>query len=156
MDLLQELYIIEQIKTVKSRYFRAVDLKDRDILLSVVADQITLDFSEAMHDPATGYKPPVHIPAATLPREKAVNIILGGLKDLITVHQGLCPEITVIDEHNATAVWSMHDKVFFKEPTGYRQIVEGYGYYYDSYQYENNSWKLSSTRVTRLWANITR
>lgn len=156
MDITQQLYIIEQIKQVKSRYFRAIDQKDPELLKSVLSEEVTLDYSESMHDPATGYKPKVPIPAATLPTEKAVKVILSALSNNITVHQGTCPDITVIDEHNATAIWSMQDKVFYKEDEGkYRQIVAGFGYYYDSYKYENGSWKITSTRSTRLWADIT-
>lgn len=155
MDLVQQLHIIEQIKTVKARYFRGLDLKDRDILLTVFTDQVTFDFSEAMHDPITGYKPSEPGQSVTFAKEVAVNAILTTMKDVLSVHQGSCPEIEIIDEYNVTAIWPMHDKVFYKEPTEYKE-TEGYGYYYDSYKYENNNWKISSTRLSRLWVNISR
>lgn len=154
MDITQQLYIIEQIKQVKSRYCRGVDTKDIDILTSAVAEQLTQDFTEAMHDPASGYKPNIQIPPSTLPRDKAVRNIMYGLKNIITVHQVLCPDIKVIDENNAIGVWSMSDNVFLKEGTGYAPLMSGYGYYHDTYVREDDGWKIASTRVTRLYVNI--
>ena len=44
MDKLQKLIDIEEIKNLKHRYFRAIDMADFDLLDNVFADNITIDY----------------------------------------------------------------------------------------------------------------
>ena len=43
MDKLQMLLDIEEIKNLKHRYFRAIDMADFDLLDGVFAENITID-----------------------------------------------------------------------------------------------------------------
>ena len=44
MDKLQMLLDIEEIKNLKHRYFRAIDMADFDLLDGVFAENITIDY----------------------------------------------------------------------------------------------------------------
>ncbi len=44
MDKLQKLLDIEDIKNLKHRYFRAIDMADFDLLNNIFTDDITVDY----------------------------------------------------------------------------------------------------------------
>ncbi len=44
MDQLQKLLDIEEIKNLKHRYFRAIDMADFDLLDSIFTEDITVDY----------------------------------------------------------------------------------------------------------------
>jgi hypothetical protein len=44
MDKLQKLLDIEDIKNLKHRYFRAIDMADFDLLDNIFTDDITVDY----------------------------------------------------------------------------------------------------------------
>jgi hypothetical protein len=44
MDQLQKLLDIEEIKNLKHRYFRAIDMADFDLLDNIFTDDVTVDY----------------------------------------------------------------------------------------------------------------
>jgi len=55
------------------------------------------------------------------------------------------PEIELLGEARARAVWAMEDIV----DDGH-QIVHGYGHYHDTYRKVGGDWKIDSVRLTRI------
>jgi len=69
---------------------------------------------------------------------------LGGV---VTVHHGHMPEITITTETTATGIWSMEDKLIWRD--GSR--LHGYGHYHETYRKEaDGEWRIATLDLTRL------
>jgi ketosteroid isomerase-like protein len=129
---LQLLVDIEAIKSLKARYFRAMDGKDWDELSNCFTDDLVADFREAPGMLAEG-------------RENYMSQLTEILKEASTIHHGHMPEIEVIDKNNATGIWAMEDIV--KMPG---LSMQGWGHYHETYRRELGVWKIARIRLTRL------
>jgi hypothetical protein len=68
----------------------------------------------------------------------------------VTVHHGFTPELELLGDGGARAVWPMEDYVELPPVDGARLGLRGYGYYEDEYRRGADGWRISSTRLTRL------
>jgi hypothetical protein len=124
---------IEEIKQLKARYFRGLDLKD----WALWADVFTPD----AHIEADGY--PFDGPEALIAAMK------GFLDGVRTVHHGFMPEITITGPDEATGVWAMRDYLLYPgdgPPVGFF----GYGHYHESYARQSNGWRIRTLVLTRI------
>ncbi len=129
---LQLLVDIEAIKSLKARYFRAMDSKDWDALSNCFTDDLVADFREAPGMLAEG-------------RENYMVQLTEILREASTIHHGHMPEIDVIDKDNATGIWAMDDIV--KLPG---LSIQGWGHYHETYRRELGVWKIARIKLTRL------
>lgn len=129
---LQLLVDIEAIKSLKARYFRAMDCKDWDELSNCFTEDLVADFREAPGMLAQG-------------RENYMSQLTEILKEASTIHHGHMPEIEVIDKNNATGIWAMEDIV--KMPG---ISMQGWGHYHETYRRELGVWKIARIKLTRL------
>jgi SnoaL-like domain len=125
---------IVEIKQVKSRYFQAIDTKNWDLLEEQLTDDVLVD--------TTGSGGPVTKGSAVF-----VNFLRVTLGLATTVHHGHLPEIEVTSPTTANGVWAMQDLLIF--PAGARVI--GFGHYHETYEFENDRWRISSTKLTRVY-----
>lgn len=150
MDALQRLLAIEEIKTVKARYFRALDQKDEALMREVFADDVELDYRGATTDPATGYNfagdatDVVHRGG-----DHSARLVVAAMAGIVSVHHASTPEIEILDEKNARAIWPMADRLTFGENSPIREMI-GYGYYHETYVHERGKWRIRTLRLTRL------
>jgi hypothetical protein len=138
MDLLDRLHAIEEIRRLKSRYFRFMDTKQWDLLPGLFApDMQVLTPAGAVYlDSGPAF-------AASLKHS---------LEHSVSVHQGFMGEIEIIDEQNATAIWAMQDVIEWedKHPVqGWKSIV-GRGHYHETYRKIDGSWVIATLTLTRL------
>jgi len=127
------LWEIEQIKQLKARYFRFVDTRDWDGVISLFSPDCDLHstlFPEARH-----------------PKDffaKVASMITPGT----SVHHGHMPEITLTSWESATGIWAMYDYVQTDDGSvGYH----GYGHYHESYvKVPDRGWLISSLDLRRL------
>lgn len=154
MDALCQMIDIEAIKNLKARYFRGVDMRLEDVLYDVFADDVRLDYSTACIDPVTGVN---HIPGAgsTTGAAVGVNMIIETQRGMVSVHHASVPEIQILDENNAEAIWPMVDRLLFPSGHAIKELI-GYGYYRDTYRKIGGEWKIQSLRVDRLRVDIVR
>ena len=93
---------IEAIKQVKARYFRLMDTKDWDGLATVFADDVHIDMTGeggGVTESVDEYMP-------------FIRQVIG---DVITVHQGHMPEITLTSPTTATGIWALEDRLWWPE-----------------------------------------
>jgi len=145
MKLTPELLVeIEQIKQLKYRYLRAVDLKQWDLLASTLAEDATSSYSDGKHS-YTG-------------REEVLKFLTDALQGdgVVTKHQCHHPEITFQSEVEATGVWYLTDTVINQgDPNGNPPItLQGTGFYEDSYRKENGQWVIAHTGYSRVFEEI--
>ena len=73
------------------------------------------------------------------------------LADVVTVHHGHMPEITITSPSTASAVWALQDMLIW--PDGSR--MHGYGHYHDTYEKIDGTWLIRSSTLSRLHTEFT-
>jgi hypothetical protein len=132
-DPVQRLLDIEDIKQLKARYFRTLDMKLWDELGEVFTEDAVADYS--------GPGPHLEGRAAIL---EFIRKMVGPLR---TAHHGHMPEIEVAGD-SARGVWAMVDIVEGKEVGG--PVMRGYGHYHETYAKAGGRWRIKTLRLTRL------
>jgi SnoaL-like domain len=139
MDDTAKLLAIEQIKTVKARYFRFVDIKNWTGLRSLFCDNATLHYTDSDQGP--------------MPLDAAMKFVVSALDDAISIHHGHMPEIDIQGPSRAAAVFAMEDQVYWPEnstnPFGILKM-HGAGHYHDTFERQNGEWRIASLKLTRL------
>lgn len=152
MDDTARLLAIEEIKTLKARYFRYVDEKNWDGLVGLFAPDAVFDHSKggSIHNPWTGeWEPPLpKEPILSVGREAILTRIRAVVENLRTTHQGFMPEIDIIDTKTARGVWAMSDQLYDRSG---RLILSGHGYYNETYERRTEGWVIKTIALSRLW-----
>ncbi len=134
----QVLVDIEQIKQLKARYFRLLDTKDWD------------GFAELFTDDCE-HLLPTEDPRAPVPNAAYLADIRLTLAGAVTVHHGVCPEITILGPRDAEGVWAMFDDVELTQPPHGPARLQGYGHYRETYRKgDDGRWRISSKQNVRL------
>ncbi|MDX6741378.1 nuclear transport factor 2 family protein [Actinocorallia sp. A-T 12471] len=137
-DTLARLAAVEDIKRLKYRYLRTLDLKRWDEFAETLAPDATADYGS--HAGGT--------PLRFAGRDAIVGYLSGALgPDITTVHVCHHPEITV-DGDTAQATWCLEDTVL---ATPFRTLIRGAAYYTDTYRRDAAAWRISHTSYTRLY-----
>ncbi|MEU5407252.1 nuclear transport factor 2 family protein [Nocardia asteroides] len=138
-----DLVAIEEIKRLKHRYFRTLDLKLWDEFADCLAEDISARYGTQAMD-----KPLHYDNRADVVAFMEQNLGSG----IVTVHIANHPEIEV-DGETATGSWAFEDTVLV--PAAQLQIRGG-GYYSDTYRRDADGvWRISSTRYERIYEAVT-
>ena len=134
-----DLAALEDIRRVKYRYLRCVDLKLWDEIAEVFTPDATADYgTRALGEPVrlTG-------------RDEIVAFLRAKLgPGMITVHSAGQPEIS-IDGDQASGTWSFEDTVI---ATKHRVVIKGAAFYQDRYQRgEDGRWRIAHTGYVRTY-----
>jgi hypothetical protein len=139
MNDLDRLIAIEAIKNLKARYFRYVDTNaDMELRASLFAPDATIYFPEFHPKPMS--------------RAEIGKWALETLAGATTVHHGFLPEIEILSETTAKAIWPMEDRVHWTGPRRPDQMtsMHGFGHYHETYEKIGGEWKIKTLTVTRL------
>ena len=134
-----DLAALEEIRRVKYRYLRCVDLKLWDEIGEVFTDDATCDYgTRALGEPIQ-----------LRGREEIVAFLRKSLgPGIITVHFASQPEIDV-DATTARGTWSFEDTVIATE---YRVLIKGAAFYEDRYARGGDGrWRISHTGYVRTY-----
>jgi hypothetical protein len=134
-----DLAALEEIRRLKDRYLRCVDLKRWDDIGDVFTADATVDYgTRALGEPIQ-----------LRGREEIVAFLRKSLgPGIITVHFASQPEIDV-DGASATGTWSFEDTVIATE---YRVVIKGAAFYEDRYaRGEDGRWRISHTGYVRTY-----
>lgn len=123
---------IEAIKSLKARYFRAMDCKQWDALAQCFTADLEADFRDAPGMLSHG-------------RDTYISELEPILRDATTIHHGHMPEITRVSDHEATGIWAMDDLVILPQMT-----LQGWGHYHERYRREAGEWRIAYIKLTRL------
>ncbi len=131
---LSQLADLEAIKQLKARYFRTMDTKDWDGFGDVFSEDCILQNGPVDQPPVIG-------------RAAIVEYVSFHIQHMVTVHHGHMPEIELSGDGTASGIWSMFDQL--RTPDAW---MDGFGHYHEEYRRcEDGRWRITSTRLTRLW-----
>ena len=138
-----DLVAIEEIKRLKHRYFRTLDLKKWDEFGDCLTEDVSARYGTQAMDK------PLHFDnRADVVAFMSEN--LGG--GVITVHIANHAEIDV-EGDVATASWVFEDTVLVPD---FQMQISGAGYYLDSYRKDpDGAWRISATQYERIYEATT-
>lgn len=139
MDMLQ-LQDLEDIRQLKSRYFRLMDTQQWDAWVTCFTADITARYEGAPR-PRDGMATDITCTG----RDALLDGVRGLLTGAVTMHQGFMPEIMLTSATTAKAIWAMFDYV--RLPTC---AFKGWGHYHEEYVKESGVWKIKKIHLTRL------
>jgi|ERR1700722_3417124 len=152
LNTLDRLVAVEEIKQLKARYFRALDTKDWADLGSVFAPDAVFDlrFVNSVKHPITGdWIPAIGGEEAVFTGNgPIVAMIRSAIEGLYTIHHGHMPEIEILSESTARAVWPMEDVL--RHASG-QLLLTGSGHYHETYAKSGAAWQIKTSRLTRLF-----
>jgi hypothetical protein len=137
-----DLAALEEIRRLKYRYFRTLDLKEWDA------------FADTLTDDAMGrYGTRVYGEKLTLDgREAIVGFMREQLtSSVITMHVAQHPELDVDGDH-AEGSWGFEDTVIVPD---FKVLIRGAGYYRDRYRRESDGvWRIAGTSYDRIFESM--
>jgi ketosteroid isomerase-like protein len=128
---------VEAIKQLKARYFRTMDTKDWDGMRRVFTDDVTVDTSSSGGGVVHG-------------ADAFIAFLRDIIADVVTVHHGHMPEISLTSATTATGIWAMEDML--RWPNGME--LHGYGHYRETYEKTGDEWRIKTTTLTRLRVDV--
>ena len=138
-----DLASVEEIKRLKHRYFRTLDLKDWDTFGDCLATDVRASYgTQAMGEPLKYDN-----------RESVVEFMSKNLgPSVITMHVANHPEIEV-DGDSASGSWAFEDTVIVPD---FKVLIRGAGYYRDTYRRDaDGAWRIASTEYERIYEAMT-
>jgi hypothetical protein len=139
MDTIDKLFAMEEIKTLKARYFRYLDTKDWKGFEDLFTADAVFDISDDV--------PGCIVVGATM----IANTASGPLTGSVTVHHGHCPEIEITSDTSAAGVWAMEDNIVWGAgSTVPIKTLHGYGHYVETYERRDGRWYIKTLKLRRL------
>jgi len=138
----EELNALEDLRQLKYRYFRTLDLKQWDEFADTLAEDIVAEYgTHAMGEPLVFDG-----------RDALAGFMRQTLSPAITsVHFAHHPEITVTGS-TADGSWAFEDTVIVLEA---RRVIRGAGYYRDRYRRDDDGrWRISGTTYERIYESV--
>jgi len=145
MYTLEELSAIEEIKQLKSRYFRLMDTKQWEAWRDIFTDDM-VQITDVTVPDASGEvvsNPPIN------GGDDMVANVSKLLQNFHTMHHGHMFEITIDSATSAKGIWAMEDIV--ETPNG---KLHGFGHYHENYTKVDGEWRISFSHLTRLRVDI--
>ena len=138
-----DLEAIEEIRQLKYRYFRTLDLKLWDEFGDCLAEDVVARYGTQAMDK------PLHYDN----RKDVVEFMSGNLgPGIVTIHIASHPEISV-DGDTATGSWGFEDTVIVPD---FKVIIRGGGYYVDEYRKDaDGKWRIAATKYERIYEAMT-
>lgn len=141
-DLVRELRALEDVKTLKARYFRYIDLKRWESL-------------RGLFTPGARFE---GLWAAGKDVDAFIGNISRNLEGVFTAHHGYTPELSFLATDRVRGVWAMSDRLeWAPDSRAYLGVsipkqrgIHGYGYYEEEYLLTPEGWKIDFLRLSRL------
>lgn len=148
MNDIEKLQAIEEIRSVKARYFRGVDTGDAELVRAILAADCVLDYRGCCTDPATGKD---FLPAMNVVLRGRASWSSSGLSaaGIVSAHHGHNCEITLTSDTTAGAIWSMTDRLFMPRGAPFATMT-GYGFYHETYEKSEGTWRIQTLRIQRI------
>jgi len=133
---LEQLSDLEQIRTLKHRYFRCIDTANLTELAELFTPDVTIDYRGG------------HYKVSLSGRENMLEFLASSFhSDALAMHHGHMPEINLIGPDSASGMWYLED-VFIS--TMDRTRVTGTAIYKDQYRRCADGWRIAHSEYDRI------
>ena len=140
MDKIQKLLDIEDIKNLKHRYFRAIDMADFELLDNVFAEDITIDYRGGTYRWESKGK------------QNIINSLIQAFHSkTAAMHTAHHPEIEILSETEAVGKWYLQD-IFYNFDLD--SVTQGTALYDDKYTKSGESWLIQHSEYDRIWEQV--
>jgi hypothetical protein len=134
---IQRLMDIEAIKQLKYAYFRCVDTANLEELVTLLHEDLTVHYVGGSYVwEVQGRQDFVH------------NIGAAFSKEAVGQHNAHHPEIQILSESEATALWYLEDNMWI---LNHNAKTYGTALYWDRYLKVNDLWVIKDTRYERVY-----
>src|SRR5262249_34946598 len=142
VDHAEALWDLEQIKRLKSRYYRLQDENRWDEWAALFSDDC--EVADPL-DADVWHRSGASIAARTAE--------LAG--DSVRNHRGTMPDLELLDERTARGTWALFCATGFGGSDGApAQRVDIFGYYHDEYEKGNDGeWRIRKMRYHNVWTS---
>lgn len=133
---LQQLSDLEDIRTVKHRYFRGIDTADQALLETLFTDDVSVEYRGG------GYK------VELVGKAKMIDFLMNSFNaTAVAMHHGHMPDISLIGDDTAEGIWYLEDIFISLER---RDVTTGTAIYRDRYRRVGDAWKIERTEYDRI------
>ena len=134
---IQRLMDIEAIKQLKYAYFRCVDTANLEELATLFHDDVTVNFVGGTYEWNIQGK-----------QDYVNNIGMAFSKEAVGQHNAHHPEIQMLSETEATALWYLEDNMWI---LNHNAKTHGTALYRDHYLKVDGKWLIKDTRYERIY-----
>jgi hypothetical protein len=138
ISAIDRLIATEEVKLLRARYCRFIDMKLWDDLRPILHDDIMLDLS------ASNGKPPI------VGRNEFVLYVSNRFSDEPSLHLNFLPEVEIVSPTEATAIWAQEHFLFPMWVEGEKHS-HGYAWSSDRYLKVDGQWQVRSVTLLRPW-----
>jgi SnoaL-like domain len=150
MDAVGKLQAIDEIRQLKSRYFRFLDTKDWSGMATIFCADAVFDLRAGAQDGPNGtLGGPENILHG---REQILEFFAASMPGTVSVHHGHGHEITLETAEKARGIVAMEDLIYREDNGALR--LHGYGHYHEVYAREDGQWRIAQSRLSRLKATL--
>lgn len=133
---LQQLSDLEDIRTLKHRYYRGIDTADQALLAPLFTDDIQVEYR--------GGEYLVRLQG----KDQMLEFLMNSFNsDAVAMHHGHMPDISFTGEDSAEGLWYLEDIYISLER---KVITAGSAIYRDRYVRVDGGWKMSHTEYDRI------
>ncbi|HKQ94831.1 MAG TPA: nuclear transport factor 2 family protein [Aestuariivirgaceae bacterium] len=137
---LDKLVATENIKKLKARRDRSVDLKDWDMYRELHApDHISTN---------DGYE-------ERWTREDMMSHLMNDIGHVQIIHLSHTPDITIESADRASGIWYLEDQHFWMQDDE-EHWLHGFGLYHEKYELRDGEWKFTFRRIQRIMITASR
>jgi hypothetical protein len=149
IDPLTRLIAIEDIRQLKARYFRHMDMRDWDAMGQVFCQDARFDCSEGFG--ARGLDGTWHgeIAPITVGRDRIMAWISSSFAATTSAHHGHCHEVWIDSATEAHGICAMED--FILDADRKTLLINAAGHYHETYRIEDGQWRIAEVKLTRLF-----
>ena len=133
---LQQLSDLEEIRTVKHRYYRGIDTADEAMLATLFTPDVTVEYRGG------GYL------VRLAGRDAMLDFLMNSFHaDSVATHMGHMPDITLTGDDEAEGIWYLDDVYISLER---QDVTTGSAIYHDRYRRVDGQWKIAHTEYDRI------
>lgn len=137
---LQQLSDMEDIRTLKHRYFRGIDTADMALLAPLFTSDVAVEYRGGTYV--------VQLSG----RENMIAFLANSFHSgVAAMHHGHMPEITLTSEDEATGIWYLEDVFIHLERQDH---TFGTAFYHDVYRREDGVWRIARTVYDRVMETV--
>jgi hypothetical protein len=149
MDTVARLAAIEEIRQLKSRYFRTMDTRDWEGFAQVFASDAVFDFSVGMEVEAVGGPPVTPKGPVTRGRDNIIDWVTSSYSGGASLHHGHSHEIIIDSDTEAHGVIALDGYGLTLDRSTITHKTAGH--YHEKYRFEDGAWRIAEVRLVPLY-----